>query len=159
MKTSSSILAVLLISIFTKASTEADSWRECKGSRRGGGRIHSVSILGASDGDLPRGSSVDLIVSFDVTRTIDTATAEASGRFGGISFPYPLPYTDVCTGGVVNSLPCPLQPGKIYKLRYTIPIHQWYPEIAVLAKMVLKDASGDDVWCFAARVSIVDHQH
>lgn len=73
------------------------------------------------------------------------------GKVGPVPIPFPISPDNACGNWGVT---CPIEKGKSYSLKLTMPILPAYPKIPVTVKLELVDGNGKDFFCreFPAKI-------
>merc|ERR1712226_996305 len=126
----------MLCLVIAVANAAKILYRECPGVDRD--RALNINAVYMEPCDkfpcsLIRGKETSLIIDFTASVDEPKLKEYAFGRVG-FWLPFKLPYNNNC----VKSKLCPLEAGKRYRYRYSIPIKKYYPEMKVAIRWMMK---------------------
>jgi len=146
-------LTILIVAAFGAVSAKIE-YKDC-GSKVG--KLLAVQLNPCKDSPcvLQKGNNYTINATFGMIETTDTAMSQISGIIDGVAVPFPINNPNACTDKN-SGLKCPLENGKTYSYTTTIAVLSEYPDIKVIVKWQLMDASkeGNVIVCLETPVAI-----
>ncbi|XP_015605615.1 NPC intracellular cholesterol transporter 2 homolog a isoform X2 [Cephus cinctus] len=122
------------------------------------GNFTQVSVTNctetASTCNLRRGSNATIDIAFTIDRDISNVNTVVHGILMDIPVPFPIPNADACANSD-SGITCPLQTGKLYNYKATLPIYKKYPKVSVTVKWELQDENKNDIICIFIPAKLV----
>lgn len=143
------ILSVCLIIHLSAANTP---YKTCGNPSA---KVLDVTVVGCNSPPcaLKKGTNASFSLTFEAGKAYTAANADVHGIIGGIPLPFQIPNPDGCHN---CNLVCPLESGKTYVYKNTIPVSTSYPKLQLIVKWELLDQNGDDIVCIELPAQIVD---
>lgn len=138
------LLLCLLVIVITKSFTLGQTpYQEC-GSP--GVEMVNVNIENCVVNPcvLRRGTNASIAFSFTTKKTFSTLTDKVYGIVDGLPIPFTLPESDACKLGAK----CPMEPKIKQSENFTIFVKEDYPQVPIIAKILLTDNKNKQQGCF-----------